>query len=64
MKFHAAIIMKSAAETLYWVFIFVIYGEIFTSVIGNIFGLERQIGKPLEDSKHFYYLIIYLSLPS
>ncbi|MFJ8244181.1 GerAB/ArcD/ProY family transporter [Peribacillus asahii] len=39
----SAIIMKSAGETLYWVFILVIYGEIFTSVIGNIFGLERQI---------------------
>lgn len=38
-----AVIMKSLASGLYWIFILVIYGEIFTSVIGNIFGLERQI---------------------
>lgn len=46
-----AVIMKSLASGLYWIFILVIYGEIFTSVIGNIFGLERQIRT-------------YLSLPS
>lgn len=38
-----AVIMKGLASGLYWIFILVIYGEIFTSVIGNIFGLERQI---------------------
>lgn len=38
-----AVIMKNLAPGLYWIFILVIYGEIFTSVIGNIFGLERQI---------------------
>ncbi|RFU71041.1 hypothetical protein D0469_03630 [Peribacillus saganii] len=36
-------LMKNAASSLYWIFIFVIYGEIFTSVIGNLFGLGRQI---------------------
>lgn len=41
----AAVIMKSVAGPLYGFFILVIYGEIFTSVIGNIFGLERQISK-------------------
>ena len=40
-----ATIMKTLASGLYWIFIMVIYGEIFTSVIGNIFGLERQIKK-------------------
>jgi uncharacterized membrane protein YkvI len=40
-----ATIMKSLASGLYGVFILIIYGEIFTSVIGNIFGLERQIKK-------------------
>lgn len=38
-----AVIMKNLAEGFYWIFILIIYGEIFTSVIGNIFGLERQI---------------------
>ncbi|TCN27713.1 YkvI family membrane protein [Mesobacillus foraminis] len=40
-----ATIMKNLASGLYWVFILIIYGEIFTSVIGNIFGLERQVRK-------------------
>ena len=38
-----AIIMKNMAPFLYWIFVLVIYGEIFTSVIGNIFGLDRQV---------------------
>ena len=42
-----ATIMKNLAPGLYWVFIMIIYGEIFTSIIGNIFGLERQIKKYL-----------------
>lgn len=46
-----AVIMKNLAGGLYWIFILIIYGEIFTSVIGNIFGLERQIRN-------------YLSIPS
>lgn len=40
-----ATIMKNLAPGLYWVFVVIIYGEIFTSVIGNVFGLERQLGK-------------------
>lgn len=42
-KIPMAVIMKNLASGLYWIFILIIYGEIFTSVIGNIFGLERQI---------------------
>jgi uncharacterized membrane protein YkvI len=42
-----ATIMKNLASGLYGVFILIIYGEIFTSVIGNIFGLERQVKKYL-----------------
>jgi uncharacterized membrane protein YkvI len=38
-----AIIMKQIAPFFYWIFILVIYGEIFTSVIGNVFGLDRQV---------------------
>ncbi|WP_066317740.1 hypothetical protein [Bacillus sp. FJAT-29814] len=38
-----AIIMKNLAPFFYWVFVLVIYGEIFTSVIGNVFGLDRQL---------------------
>jgi len=28
---------------LYWFYVLVIYGEIFTSIIGGLFGLERQV---------------------
>ncbi|SDN16828.1 GerAB/ArcD/ProY family transporter [Bacillus sp. OK048] len=38
-----AIIMKQIAPFFYWIFVLVIYGEIFTSVIGNVYGIERQI---------------------
>ncbi|WP_251553819.1 hypothetical protein [Neobacillus muris] len=38
-----AIIMKNYAPFLYGIFVLIIYGEIFTSVIGNVFGLDRQL---------------------
>ena len=38
-----AIIMKNLAPFFYWIFVMVIYGEIFTSVIGNVFGIDRQL---------------------
>ena len=41
----SAVLMKTQAGHLYWIFILVIYGEIFTSVIGNIYGLQRQISR-------------------
>lgn len=40
-----AVIMKNIAANLYWIYVLVIYGEIFTSVIGNVFGIERQLQK-------------------
>lgn len=40
-----AVIMKNVASGFYWIYVLVIYGEIFTSVIGNVFGLERQLNK-------------------
>ncbi|WP_077617402.1 hypothetical protein [Bacillus sinesaloumensis] len=36
-------VMKNFMVAFYWLYILVIYGEIFTSVIGNLFGLERQL---------------------
>ena len=36
-------VMKNFMAAFYWLYIIVIYGEIFTSVIGNLFGLERQL---------------------
>lgn len=40
-----AYVMKSIAPYLYGLYLFIIFGEIFTSLIGNAFGLERQLKK-------------------
>lgn len=42
-----AVMMNELAHYLHFLFIIVIYGEIFTSVIGNIYGLERFVKKKL-----------------
>ncbi|MEH7380664.1 hypothetical protein V7138_09315 [Bacillus sp. JJ1533] len=41
-------VMKNFMAAFYWLYILVIYGEIFTSVIGNLFGLERQLKNMLK----------------
>ena len=56
----AAVIMKAAAENLYWVFILVIYGEIFTSVIGNIYGLQRQISRFWKVPSIFIIILLFM----
>ncbi|GIN19127.1 YkvI family membrane protein [Siminovitchia fordii] len=38
-----AVIVKGLAGTFHFLYLLIIYGEIFTSVIGNLYGLERQI---------------------
>lgn len=43
-----AIVMKNLAPFFYWIFVLVIYGEIFSSVIGNVFGLDRQLKQYLD----------------
>ncbi|WP_078547904.1 YkvI family membrane protein [Litchfieldia alkalitelluris] len=36
-------VMKGVFLSIHWFYIIIIYGEIFTSVIGDIFGLQRQV---------------------
>ncbi|MDQ0229480.1 YkvI family membrane protein [Metabacillus malikii] len=36
-------VMKTTLYSIYFIYIAVIYGEVFTSVIGNLYGLEKQI---------------------
>jgi uncharacterized membrane protein YkvI len=59
-----AIVMKNLAPFFYWIFVLVIYGEIFTSVIGNVFGLDRQLKQylPLSTmvSVTFIFIVSYL----
>ncbi|MCR8849153.1 hypothetical protein NQ095_12090 [Rossellomorea sp. SC111] len=38
-----AVVMKSFVSGVYLIYILIIYGEIFTSVIGGVFGLEKQL---------------------
>ncbi|WP_026692226.1 YkvI family membrane protein [Peribacillus kribbensis] len=54
-------IMKRFAEHFYWIYIFVLYGEIFTSVIGNMFGLERQLKSYLKLRPLLIFLLLFLS---
>lgn len=35
-------VVRAFFAMLYWLYVVVIYGEIFTSVIGGLFGLARQ----------------------
>jgi len=54
----SAELMKHLASPVYWIFIFVIYGEIFTSLIGNSFGLEKQLKPYVPVNSMFIYSVI------
>ncbi|PLT28943.1 YkvI family membrane protein [Peribacillus deserti] len=54
-------IMKHIASNFYWIYIMVVYGEIFTSVIGNLFGLERQLRSYIKIPSIFILLILFLT---
>jgi uncharacterized membrane protein YkvI len=55
-----AIVMKNLAPFFYWIFVLVIYGEIFTSVIGNVFGLDRQLKQYLPLSTMVSVTLIFV----
>lgn len=55
-----AIIMKGLAPSLHWIYVLIIYGEIFTSVIGNVYGLERQIQRYIKISSVLLIFFIFL----
>ncbi|WP_050614581.1 YkvI family membrane protein [Bacillus testis] len=54
----SAELMKQGSSVLYYIFLLVVYGEIFTSLVGNTFGLERQL-RTIVKAKS---LLIYVSL--
>jgi uncharacterized membrane protein YkvI len=56
-----AVIVKNLASGIYWIYVFIIYGEIFTSVIGNVFGLERQIKSHLKIPSFVITSAIFIS---
>ena len=53
-----ATIMKQSIQFLFWIYILVIFAEILTSVIGNVFGLQRQISQYIKWPKIVICLII------
>lgn len=56
-----AVIVKNLAASLHWIYVFIIYGEIFTSVIGNVFGLEKQIKSFIKIPSMVITFLIFLS---
>ncbi|MBA4537384.1 hypothetical protein H1Z61_09570 [Bacillus aquiflavi] len=54
-----AVIMKSLASGFYWIFVLIIYGEIFTSIIGNVFGIERQMKSLISTPRFIIIAVIF-----
>ncbi|WP_391558376.1 GerAB/ArcD/ProY family transporter [Robertmurraya sp.] len=55
-----AAIMKNLAYGFYWIYVLIIYGEIFTSVIGNVYGLEKQLNNYLKLPRIAWVCIIFI----
>jgi uncharacterized membrane protein YkvI len=55
-----AIIMRNLAPGLFWIYVLIIYGEIFTSVIGNVYGLEKQLRQYTDLPKMVIVMGIFL----
>jgi uncharacterized membrane protein YkvI len=51
-------VMKASVFSFYFIYILVIYGEVFTSVIGNLFGLERHLVRIIPIPRMFIILIL------
>lgn len=54
-----AAIMKNLAYGFYWIYVLIIYGEIFTSVIGNVYGLEKQLNHYVKLPSMIWVSIIF-----
>ncbi|MGM0851780.1 MAG: YkvI family membrane protein [Bacillota bacterium] len=59
-----AVVMKSFVAGFYLVYIIIIYGEIFTSVIGGVFGLEKQLTNYWKGSSLMTFTGIFLVIYS
>lgn len=51
-------IVRTFFVSLYWLYLLVIYGEIFTSLVGGVFGLRRQF--PFVSPPLFFIVILVL----
>jgi uncharacterized membrane protein YkvI len=59
-----AVVMKSFVAGFYMIYIIIIYGEIFTSVIGGVFGLEKQLTNYWKGSSLMTFTGIFLVIYS
>ncbi len=55
-----AIVMKTVATGFYMIYVFIIYSEIFTSVIGGVFGLEKQLSNYWRNRELSIFIGIFL----
>ncbi|NMH71407.1 hypothetical protein HF072_21695 [Bacillus sp. RO3] len=59
-----AVVMKSFVSGFYFIYIIIIYGEIFTSVIGGVFGLEKQLSNYWKGTSLMTFTGIFLVIYS
>jgi len=57
----AAAVMKAVAPFLHAVYLLIIFGEIFSTVIGNAYGIERQLHTRVKLSPATIYILLFLS---
>ncbi|OQP03202.1 hypothetical protein IC801_01055 [Geobacillus sp. 44B] len=55
-------VIRSFFAVFYWVYIIVIYGEIFTSIIGGIFGLQRQARTLVSIPNTLFLAVLFIVL--
>lgn len=53
-------VIKNVGVWINWLFLIVIYGEIFTTLIGNIFGMARQLQTILPARESTWIMVILL----
>lgn len=51
-------VVKLSMMSFFGIYIFVIYGEIFTSVVSDIFGLQRQLESMVKAPRHVITIVL------
>lgn len=49
-------------HSVHIIYLFIIFGEVFTSVIGNLYGLEKQINEYLHMKSLYVFMFILLTI--
>ncbi|MFN2745955.1 hypothetical protein ACINLE_13065 [Bacillus sp. z60-18] len=49
-------------HSVHIIYLFIIFGEVFTSVIGNLYGLEKQINEYLHIKSVYIFIFILLTI--